>query len=165
VIEVAGWLLLRFEVGAAAVLCFEVAMVASVERARWAVGLGMPRDNTTVRAAAAEGRLEVLMCLHGEGCQLDASTCTAAAGGGHLDVLIGCMARAAVMVMVTVAKSFDAPIKLLFPRWGEVPEGGKMPFSMLGLGDIVIPGIFVALVRQLVRTVTRGTASKGSHSM
>eukprot|EP01006_Ploeotia_vitrea_P039278 TRINITY_DN66328_c10_g2_i2.p3 TRINITY_DN66328_c10_g2~~TRINITY_DN66328_c10_g2_i2.p3 ORF type:complete len:347 (+),score=200.20 TRINITY_DN66328_c10_g2_i2:446-1486(+) len=43
-------------------------------------------------------------------------------------------------VMVTVAKSFDAPIKLLFPR------GGDLPHSLLGLGDIVIPGIFVALL-------------------
>lgn len=43
------------------------------------------------------------------------------------------------------AKSFDAPIKLLFPR--ALEEGSKTaPFSMLGLGDIVIPGIFVALV-------------------
>ena len=43
------------------------------------------------------------------------------------------------------AKSFDAPIKLLFPR--ALEEGTKAaPFSMLGLGDIVIPGIFVALV-------------------
>ena len=38
-------------------------------------------------------------------------------------------------VMVTVAKSFDAPIKLLFPR-----GPGERP-SMLGLGDIVVPGI------------------------
>eukprot|EP00271_Cylindrocystis_brebissonii_P015672 TRINITY_DN38635_c0_g1_i1.p1 TRINITY_DN38635_c0_g1~~TRINITY_DN38635_c0_g1_i1.p1 ORF type:complete len:380 (-),score=70.01 TRINITY_DN38635_c0_g1_i1:247-1386(-) len=43
-------------------------------------------------------------------------------------------------VMVTVAKSFDAPIKLLFPT-GDLAR----PFSLLGLGDIVIPGIFVAL--------------------
>ena len=39
-------------------------------------------------------------------------------------------------VMVTVAKSFDAPIKLLFPR--VVEPGSKSPFSMLGLGDIVV---------------------------
>jgi minor histocompatibility antigen H13 len=43
-------------------------------------------------------------------------------------------------VMVSVAKSFDAPIKLIFPT-GDLTR----PFSMLGLGDIVIPGIFVAL--------------------
>jgi len=45
-------------------------------------------------------------------------------------------------VMVTVAKSVDAPIKLLFP----VDLLADPPvLSMLGLGDIVIPGIFVAL--------------------
>uniref|UniRef100_A0A7S2GVW1 Signal peptide peptidase n=1 Tax=Octactis speculum TaxID=3111310 RepID=A0A7S2GVW1_9STRA len=43
-------------------------------------------------------------------------------------------------VMVTVAKSLDAPIKLLFPK------NAKPDFSMLGLGDIVIPGMFVALL-------------------
>ena len=45
-------------------------------------------------------------------------------------------------VMVTVATSFDAPIKILFPRdiFAE-----KFTFALLGLGDIVIPGIFVAL--------------------
>lgn len=47
-------------------------------------------------------------------------------------------------VMVSVAKNFDAPIKLLFPR--SVGAGVEKPFSMLGLGDIVIPGVFVALL-------------------
>lgn len=42
-------------------------------------------------------------------------------------------------VMVAVAKNFDAPIKLLFPRAGMMDDG-KRPFAMLGLGDIVIPG-------------------------
>jgi len=46
-------------------------------------------------------------------------------------------------VMVTVAKSFDAPIKLLWPKNLFVDP---LQFSMLGLGDIVIPGIFVALM-------------------
>lgn len=52
-------------------------------------------------------------------------------------------------VMVTVAKGFDAPIKVVWPRDiisylfdSSVKEHG---FTMLGLGDIVIPGIFVAL--------------------
>ncbi|GIL83522.1 hypothetical protein Vretimale_10342 [Volvox reticuliferus] len=48
-------------------------------------------------------------------------------------------------VMVSVAKNFDGPIKLLFPRPGML-EDGKRPFAMLGLGDIVIPGVFVALI-------------------
>ena len=45
-------------------------------------------------------------------------------------------------VMLTVAKSIDAPIKILFPTdWSEDPP----KFSLLGLGDIVIPGIFMAM--------------------
>lgn len=43
-----------------------------------------------------------------------------------------------------MAKNFDAPIKLLFPR--DLSPGVEKPFSMLGLGDIVIPGVFVALL-------------------
>ena len=52
-------------------------------------------------------------------------------------------------VMVTVAKSFDAPIKLLFPR--DADPDSKSPFSMLGLGDIVVPGIYVALTLRMDR--------------
>ena len=42
-------------------------------------------------------------------------------------------------VMVSVAKAFDAPIKVVFPKdlFAET-----LQFSMLGLGDIVIPGSF-----------------------
>mgnify|MGYP003687053219 CR=1 FL=1 len=45
--------------------------------------------------------------------------------------------------MVTVAKGIDAPIKLLFPKH---LRADKPEFSLLGLGDIVIPGIFVAMM-------------------
>ncbi|KAJ1559227.1 hypothetical protein HK405_011517, partial [Cladochytrium tenue] len=55
-------------------------------------------------------------------------------------------------VMVTVAKGLDVPIKVVFPRdlAGIISQGfwnkpAGIHFSMLGLGDIVIPGIFVAL--------------------
>lgn len=48
-------------------------------------------------------------------------------------------------VMVTVATSFDAPIKLIFPR-EFATETEKAKNSILGLGDIVIPGIFIALL-------------------
>ena len=44
-------------------------------------------------------------------------------------------------VMVTVAKNLNAPIKLIFPRPAEMEEP-----SMLGLGDIVLPGIYIALL-------------------
>jgi len=50
-------------------------------------------------------------------------------------------------VMVTVAKSIDGPIKLLFPRsLTPDPETGKIELSLLGLGDIVLPGFFLALL-------------------
>lgn len=50
-------------------------------------------------------------------------------------------------VMTTVAKSIDAPILLMFPQ--DLLRNGWLGASkhgMLGLGDIVIPGIFVALL-------------------
>jgi minor histocompatibility antigen H13 len=46
-------------------------------------------------------------------------------------------------VMVSVATNFDAPIKVLFPR--DIFTTEAFRFTMLGLGDIVIPGIYVAL--------------------
>merc|ERR1711957_432587 len=50
-------------------------------------------------------------------------------------------------VMVTVAKSLDGPIKLLFPRsLTSMGESGKIELSLLGLGDIVIPGFFLSLL-------------------
>ena len=50
-------------------------------------------------------------------------------------------------VMVTVAKSLDGPIKLLFPR-SIVKDvvSGKIDMSLLGLGDIVLPGFFLSLL-------------------
>uniref|UniRef100_A0A7I4YN63 Peptidase A22B domain containing protein n=1 Tax=Haemonchus contortus TaxID=6289 RepID=A0A7I4YN63_HAECO len=52
-------------------------------------------------------------------------------------------------VMTSVAKGIDAPILLQFPQdilrhgWKDASK-----HSMLGLGDIVIPGIFIALLRR-----------------
>lgn len=49
-------------------------------------------------------------------------------------------------LMVTVAKSLDIPAKLLFPRpAGPRDEPGKQALAMLGLGDIVLPGIIIGL--------------------
>ncbi|WWC60441.1 uncharacterized protein I303_103013 [Kwoniella dejecticola CBS 10117] len=50
----------------------------------------------------------------------------------------------ATPVMVTVAKSIDAPIKILSPKTS-ILTGTPKDFTMLGLGDIVIPGLVVAL--------------------
>lgn len=61
-------------------------------------------------------------------------------------------------VMVSVAKNFDAPIKLLFPK-----ALGSTEYSMLGLGDIVIPGIMVAIIlRYDVQKHMHGADRKGS---
>lgn len=51
-------------------------------------------------------------------------------------------------VMVTVAKNLDGPIKILLPRSMETdPVSGRFKdLSLLGLGDIVIPGFFLALL-------------------
>ncbi|XP_059078855.1 LOW QUALITY PROTEIN: minor histocompatibility antigen H13-like [Tigriopus californicus] len=60
-------------------------------------------------------------------------------------------------VMVTVAKSFEAPIKLVFPQ--DLLENGlgATNMAMLGLGDIVIPGIFVALLLRYDNSLKRGS--------
>lgn len=60
-------------------------------------------------------------------------------------------------VMVTVAKSFEAPIKLVFPQ--DLIENGleAKNFAMLGLGDIVIPGIFIALLLRYDHSLNRNS--------
>jgi len=60
--------------------------------------------------------------------------------------------------MVTVAKSFEAPIKLVFPQ--DLLEKGLAAnnFAMLGLGDIVIPGIFIALLLRFDVSLKRGSS-------
>ncbi|WVQ93668.1 hypothetical protein IAU59_000744 [Kwoniella sp. CBS 9459] len=49
----------------------------------------------------------------------------------------------ATPVMVTVARGIDAPIKILSPKTS--PFGQPKDFAMLGLGDIVVPGLVIAL--------------------
>ncbi|KAI8934631.1 hypothetical protein NX059_008324 [Plenodomus lindquistii] len=49
-------------------------------------------------------------------------------------------------MMVTVAKSLDVPIKLMFPRPGPIDDPSQGPsHAMLGLGDVVLPGIMIGL--------------------
>lgn len=45
--------------------------------------------------------------------------------------------------MVTVAKGIDAPIKILAPKTS--PFASPTDFAMLGLGDIIVPGLVIAL--------------------
>lgn len=49
-------------------------------------------------------------------------------------------------LMVTVATKLEIPAKLLFPRPpGPDEDPGKQALSMLGLGDVVLPGIMIGL--------------------
>ena len=59
-------------------------------------------------------------------------------------------------VMVSVAKNFEAPIKLLFPKTLPAIAG---QFSMLGLGDIVIPGFYVAMTLRYDKNIGKGKTS------
>ncbi|ODV77661.1 uncharacterized protein CANTADRAFT_92079 [Suhomyces tanzawaensis NRRL Y-17324] len=45
-------------------------------------------------------------------------------------------------IMMEVATKVNAPIKILIPQQ---PQGFKVPMSLLGLGDIVIPGVLASL--------------------
>eukprot|EP00340_Litonotus_pictus_P012375 CAMPEP_0170535776 /NCGR_PEP_ID=MMETSP0209-20121228/101787_1 /TAXON_ID=665100 ORGANISM="Litonotus pictus, Strain P1" /NCGR_SAMPLE_ID=MMETSP0209 /ASSEMBLY_ACC=CAM_ASM_000301 /LENGTH=321 /DNA_ID=CAMNT_0010837075 /DNA_START=201 /DNA_END=1166 /DNA_ORIENTATION=- len=74
-------------------------------------------------------------------------------------------------VMVTVAKNLEGPIKLMFPK--KFDWEGPKDFNMIGLGDIVIPGVYVALMLRFdyLKTLERmrknkedvPTDSKGNH--
>jgi minor histocompatibility antigen H13 len=56
------------------------------------------------------------------------------------------------MQMVTVATKLDGPIKLLFPRGVTDAVTCKPQFALLGLGDLVIPGLMIALLLRLDAT-------------
>uniref|UniRef100_A0A1I7YYX2 Minor histocompatibility antigen H13 n=1 Tax=Steinernema glaseri TaxID=37863 RepID=A0A1I7YYX2_9BILA len=66
-------------------------------------------------------------------------------------------------VMTTVAKGIDAPILLQFPL--DIYRNGWLDankYAMLGLGDIVIPGIFVALLRRFDHRIGQKADGKKS---
>ncbi|KAL8768995.1 MAG: hypothetical protein Q9209_004912 [Squamulea sp. 1 TL-2023] len=51
-------------------------------------------------------------------------------------------------LMVTVATQLDIPAKLLFPRPSD-PDSTKQRLSMLGLGDVVLPGMMIGFALRL----------------
>ena len=59
-------------------------------------------------------------------------------------------------IMSNVARSIEAPVVLIFPQdvfknWRTGTE-----FTMLGLGDVIIPGIFIALLLRFDENLKRG---------
>lgn len=67
-------------------------------------------------------------------------------------------------VMVTVAKSVDAPIKVLFPKDFFVNGLAAKECAMLGLGDIVFPGVLIALLLRFDTTQGRGSWAPYFHT-
>lgn len=64
-------------------------------------------------------------------------------------------------MMIAVATKLDAPIKFLFPT-NDIDQYGRPGFSLLGLGDIVVPGILLALLLRMDATkFMRGQSKKG----
>lgn len=51
-----------------------------------------------------------------------------------------------VMLTVATSEAVTGPTRLLFPRMaGSSGEGSSFPFSLLGLGDVAIPGLLACL--------------------
>lgn len=53
-----------------------------------------------------------------------------------------------VMMTVATSESFQGPFRLLFPRFDDVldpPRPGGLAFSLLGLGDVAVPGLLACL--------------------
>lgn len=57
-------------------------------------------------------------------------------------------------VMVAVATKFEAPIKLMFPH--VLIDYPTANCSMIGLGDIVVPGIYIGFLVRFGRIVLKG---------
>lgn len=65
--------------------------------------------------------------------------------------------------MVTVATGLDVPIKILVPLFLSSGDDGATQFTLIGLGDIVLPGLLLcyALVNTLA-TLNGTTATENS---
>ncbi|VDM18372.1 unnamed protein product [Hydatigera taeniaeformis] len=61
-------------------------------------------------------------------------------------------------VMVFVATNFDVPVKVVFPRDFLTNGFFSKDVGMLGLGDIVVPGIFLALLLRFDNKMDRNGA-------
>jgi minor histocompatibility antigen H13 len=50
--------------------------------------------------------------------------------------------------MMTVALKVEAPVKFIYPN-PPTDDPTRYPFSVLGLGDVVIPGLFVRFMSKM----------------
>lgn len=65
-------------------------------------------------------------------------------------------------VMMTVATKIEAPVKFLFPANPALMSTRPYPFSVLGLGDIVVPGVMAVLARRIDENGISGISSGAS---
>lgn len=65
-------------------------------------------------------------------------------------------------VMEKVATSVEGPIKLIFPLGAQAAVGKERPYSLLGLGDILVPGLYLILLLRFdaYKAATKGFKSK-----
>lgn len=63
--------------------------------------------------------------------------------------------------MVAVAKGIDGPIKLLFVRTFKSADA-EPGFNMLGLGDVVVPGLFIAMLLRFDARKAKRDGTDGS---
>lgn len=65
-------------------------------------------------------------------------------------------------VMEKVATSVDGPIKLIFPLGAQAAIGRERPYSLLGLGDILVPGLYLVLLLRFdaYKAATNGFKNK-----
>lgn len=67
-----------------------------------------------------------------------------------------------VMLKVATSDIMNGPTRLLFPKIpGSVGEAASFPFSLLGLGDIAIPGLFACLSLRYDASRTIDMRSRG----
>jgi hypothetical protein len=53
------------------------------------------------------------------------------------------------MMTVATSDAFTGPFRLIFPRWETLVQPGAtgdFPFSLLGLGDVAVPGLLICLM-------------------
>ncbi|KAG0578283.1 hypothetical protein KC19_4G011100 [Ceratodon purpureus] len=60
-----------------------------------------------------------------------------------------------VMVTVATSPAFDGPMKLIFPN---MIANSPNPYSILGLGDIAVPGLLIALMLRFDRSRSKSLA-------
>eukprot|EP00897_Mesotaenium_endlicherianum_P006712 jgi/Mesen1/6069/ME000031S05346 len=66
-----------------------------------------------------------------------------------------------VMLTVATSQAFDGPMKFIYPQWNLEAANA---YSLLGLGDVAVPGLLLALMLRFDRSRSRSGSLSGSLS-